>query len=228
MSETGNLNSKPQDCSGETNPEALNDVSPSALLQETADPLFRIPVFLSYATPYNRLQSLFLDRIIMELRNVLLFPRTLGVSDLETEVPIAAIRHMILSSYGLLAVAFRRVLIERAVSRPGTPREMVYTNQWLSSPYLQIEPSMAYQQGLPILILVENGVIQDGTLGGILELGATPFFIPRFSLDNEASIEAFFNSTFWKPIFMDWVGQVRAYYESLTSTVELQGKCRVF
>ncbi|KUO69105.1 MAG: hypothetical protein APF77_11295 [Clostridia bacterium BRH_c25] len=57
---------------------------------------------------------------------------------------------MVLSSYGMLSIAFRRVLPERAISRPGTARQRVYTNQWISSPYFQVEPAMAYQQGLPL------------------------------------------------------------------------------
>lgn len=188
----------------------------SNLLQETSQALYRVPVFLSYATPFNDLQTVFLERVINELRSVLLFPRTLGPTDQYTETPLASIRRMILSSYGLMAIAFRRVFVTKATSRPGSPREQTFENFWLSSPYLQIEPSMAYQRGLPLMLLVENGVSTNGVFGGILEQGAAPFTIITFSVENQQVINTFFNSTFWKETFADWNGQVRSGYDIQT------------
>lgn len=83
-------------------------LTPGQLLEESANALYRIPVFLSYATPYNALQTEFLERVIEEIRANLLFPRTLGRSDQNTETPLTAIRRMVISSYGLIAFAFRR------------------------------------------------------------------------------------------------------------------------
>lgn len=195
------------------------DVELRGLLEECANPLYRTPVFLSYATPYTELQQMFLTRVIKELREQLLFPRTLGVSEQTTESPLTAIKRIILSSFGMLSVAFHRVEIKDAVSRPDTPREKVYTGGWISSPYLQIEPSMAYQQGLPLMILAEEGTILDGVFGGILEQGATPFFIPRFTLDSEDTVLQFFNSVYWKSIFLNWASDVYNYYNSITNKV---------
>ncbi len=189
----------------------------SALLQETQQSFFRIPVFLSYASPFNTQQSKFLDRVIQEMYDNLLFPRTLGVSEQGYEAPLTSIRRIVLSSYGCLSVAFRRVLIRDAVSRPGTPREQVYNSGWLTSPYIQIEPSMAYQRGEPVMIMRENGVLNDSVFGGILEQGAAPLFIPAFSVDTDEQINQFFDSIFWKDPFLRWVAAVRDYYGVLTT-----------
>lgn len=186
------------------------------VFQDSSNPLYRIPVFLSYATPYNNLQSIFLNTIIEEIREQLLFPRTLGRSDQYVETPLTSIRRMMLSSYGLIAVAFRRAFVPKAISRPDSPQEQTFENFWLSSPYLQIEPSMAYQAGLPVMILVENGVSMNGTFGGILELGAGPFNIVQFNLTNEQSITNFFDNVFWQETFLDWVGRVRCCYNKKT------------
>jgi hypothetical protein len=185
-------------------------------LTDTSSALYRIPTFLSYATPYNALQSAFLDTVIAQTRENLLFPRTLGRSDQNTETPLEAIRRMIFSSYGLMAIAFRRSYVERAISRPGSPNEQVFDNFWLSSPYLQIEPSMAYQHGLPLAVFVENGVSMNGVFGGILQLGAAPINIVTFNLNNSSDITDFFNSVFWKETFLAWAGNVRAYYDRHT------------
>ena len=193
-----------------------NSQKTSNLLLETSQALYRIPVFLSYATPFNDLQTVFLERVINELRSNLLFPRTLGPSDQFTETPLTSIRRMILSSYGLMAIAFRRVFVTKATSRPGSPRQQIFENFWLSSPYLQIEPSMAYLQGLPLMLLVEDGVSTNSVFGGILEQGAAPFTIISFSVQNQELIDAFFNSSFWKETFADWSGQVRSGYNIQT------------
>lgn len=198
--------------------------SPAAVGATTAEPaaaeaesvLYRIPVFLSYATPYNSLQTLFLSGAVARIRRNLLFPRTLGRSDQNTEPPLTAIRRMILSSYGLIAFAFRRTHVESAVARPGSPDEETFENFWLTSPYLQIEPSMAYQFGMPVAIFVENGVSMNSVFGGILELGAAPISIITFNLNDPADIPAFFNSAAWRETFLNWTGQVRSFYSSKT------------
>jgi len=181
-------------------------------LTDTSNALYRIPTFLSYATPYNSLQSAFLDAVIIQTRDNLLFPRTLGRSDQYTEIPLISIRRMILSSYGLMAIAFKRAYVQDAISKPGSPSEQIFQNFWLSSPYLQIEPSMAFQHGLPVAIFVESGVSMNGVFGGILEIGAAPLSIVTFNLNSATDITDFFNSVYWKETFLDWVGNVRAYY----------------
>lgn len=192
------------------------DIQAADILAETDAAFFMIPVFLSYATPYNALESEFLAAVIEQMRENLLFPRTLGRSDQYTETPLTSIRRMVLSSYGLLAVAFRRTFVEQAASRPGTAREQTFTNFWLTNPYLQIEPSMAYQQGLPIVLFVESGVSTNSVFGGILEQGGAPFTIITFSLNSEQDIPDFFNSVFWKETFLDWTGNVRDCYDLRT------------
>lgn len=194
----------------------VQDFQLSTTLIDTSNALYKIPVFLSYATPFNSTQALFLERVIEEIRATLLFPRTLGRSDQYTETPLTAIRQMVISSYGLMAIAFRRAFVERAISRPGTPIEQTFENFWLSSPYLQIEPSMAYQQGLPVTIFVENGVSMNGVFGGILQLGAGPFNIITFDANNPQDVTNFFNSVNWRETFVDWVGEVRACYNKRT------------
>ena len=53
--------------------------------------------------------------------------------------------------------------------------------QWLTSSWLQVETSIAFQMGLPVLILREAGVIADG----VLEPDIIGDRTPEFSLDGE-------------------------------------------
>lgn len=67
---------------------------------------------------------------------------------------------------------------------------------------------MAYQIGLPILILKEKGVLGEG----ILEKGVTSTYMPEFDLDK--SMEEYFNSEEWKQLIGRWEGYVRKVVEN--------------
>jgi hypothetical protein len=94
--------------------------------------------------------------------------RTLGVTDYDMDAPLKAIRRLMLESNGMITVAFRRTYIERGTANYQTDiptlRAHQFTDSWLTSPWAHIEPAMAYQIGLPILLLREDGVIADGLL----------------------------------------------------------------
>lgn len=74
------------------------------------------------------------------------------------------------------------------------------SNQWLTSPYCQIEPAMAFQIGLPVLILRETGVIADG----ILERGVFGAYMPEFNLNG--NVDDYFASAEWGQIIQKWEG----------------------
>lgn len=195
-------------------------------LEDASNPLYKIPVFLSYATPYNSLQQEFLNHVIEEIKDRMLFPRTLGRTDQYTQTPLTGIRRMMLSSFGFMTIAFRRAFVIEAISRLCTPQQQTFENFWLSSPYIQIETAMAYQRGLPVMMLVEEGVSTNSVFGGVLEQGSGPFTIIRFNPQNQQSITDFFNSVFWKETFEDWAGKVRCYYDRLTSPEFSNNMCQ--
>ncbi|NKJ71803.1 hypothetical protein GFL38_05785 [Rhizobium leguminosarum bv. viciae] len=65
---------------------------------------------------------------------------------------------------------------------------------------------MAFQLGLPILILREEGVLAEG----VLEKGVTGLYLPEFSLATEQS---FISSDEFRHLFDQWGGYVRAVYK---------------
>ncbi|GAB6608345.1 hypothetical protein bcgnr5405_56020 [Bacillus cereus] len=127
----------------------------SIKLQEAIDQAFRIPVFLSTVNTLNQLQQQFLDRLILEIEQALLFPRTIPRSDQYPESPLTSIRRMILSSYGLIAINFQRFFVQGIKTNVGPfqPTEPF----WEGTPFSQIEPAMGYQYGLPLLLIRETG-----------------------------------------------------------------------
>lgn len=123
------------------------------------------------------------------------------------DAPLKAIRRLILESNGLITIAFRRTYIKKGTGRFRTDikdlTESSIDNKWLTSPWSQIEAAMAYQIGLPIIILRENGVLEEG----ILERGVVGLYMPEFNLDHP--IEDYFSSLEWNDMIGRWEGYVR-------------------
>ena len=173
-----------------------------------------ISIFLSYPKPFLRDQVNFIDAVKKHLSDRGFEGRTLGVTDYDMKEHLTAIRRLMLESNGLISIAFRRLKIENAIGKPasdiGEPDYRI-KDQWLTSPYCHIEPAMAFQVGLPILIFREQGVIAEG----ILEKGVTGTYLPEFNLSNP--INEYFESHHWKQIMGTWEGYVR-------SVVDYKGK----
>lgn len=167
-----------------------------------------ISVFLSYPKPCYGRQQVFVDKISKYLSERGFGPRTLGVTDYDMDAPLTAIRRLMLESNGLLTIAFRRTFVEKGTARLRTDidtlRDEPIDGRWLTTPWAHIEPAMAYQLGLPVLILREYGVLADG----ILERGVLGLYMPEFDL--EGAIDGYFQSAEWKGMIGKWEGYVRS------------------
>ena len=167
-----------------------------------------ISVFLSYPKPCFGAQETFIDRIKKCLAERGFAPRTLGVTDYDMDAPLTAIRRLMLESNGLLTVAFRRTFVTKGTARRRTDikglKPTPIHKKWLSTPWAHIEPAMAYQLGLPVLILREQGVLEDG----ILERGVIGLYMPEFDL--KKPMNTYFTSPEWSGIMDKWEFHVRA------------------
>jgi len=200
--------------------DALTALMNQPELIESSSRLFRIPVFLSMpsSSKLNNHQLQFITRLIREIRRELFFPRTLPKTEAYPEPPLTDVRRMILSSYGLVAanLALEKVRVietNGAVPLPTPPNNEF----WLGTPFSQIEPAMAYQYGLPLLLIIQSGVIMEGMYG----LGNGPFLIQTWNSKPDEpkpdDIDTFFNSVQWKEILKNWAAEVRNGYYIQTS-----------
>jgi len=167
----------------------------------------KISIFLSYPNPHLRRQQKFVERLEGYLRMRGWEPRTLSVTDY-IWMPLKAIRRLILESNGLITIAFKRALITKVRMRADADiaemEESKIRDMWLTSPYCHIEPAMAYQLSLPILILRKKGVIQER----LLEKGVVGTYMPEFSLDEESF--DYLQSPEWNDLVGKWEDFVRA------------------
>jgi hypothetical protein len=167
-----------------------------------------ISVFLSYPKPCFGNQKVFVEKIVSYLSERGIAPRTLGVTDYDMDAPLTAIRRLMLESNGLLTIAFRRTYVEKGTARLRTDietlKEEKLDGRWLTTPWAHIEAAMAYQLGLPVLILRESGVLADG----ILERGVVGLYMPEFDL--ERPMEDYLDAAEWRGIIGKWEGYVRS------------------
>lgn len=167
-----------------------------------------ISIFLSYPKPCFGRQKAFVEHINGYLTERGFGPRTLGVTDYDMDAPLTSIRRLMLESNGLLTIAFRRTFVEKGTMRLRTDittlSEDPIDGVWLTTPWAHIEPAMAYQLGLPVMILREKGVFADG----ILERGVVGLYMPEFDLDQP--MKDYFASTEWNGMIGKWEGYVRA------------------
>lgn len=176
--------------------------------QACIDRAYRIPIFLSTTTHLNDNQQRFLNRLILEIENALLFPRTLPLSESYPESILTDIRRLVSSSYGMLAVNFRRFKIQTVAVNDGPLPPS--TPVWEGSVYSQVEPSMAFQFGLPLLLVREEDTDANNGIwaGGIAPLN---LFIVWHS--ETQTVDQFFSTPEWRSAFANWCAQVRnAFY----------------
>jgi len=110
---------------------------------------------------------------------------------------------------GLISIEFKRTHAIAATKYSGADvagqSEQKMDDIWLTSPYCQIEPAMAFQLGLPILILREEGVLAEG----VLEKGVTGLYLPEFNLSSASS---YITGKECRHLLEQWGGYVRTVY----------------
>lgn len=172
----------------------------------------RIPVFLSYPRPHIAEQDAFINVLKDYLRSRGLQPRTLGVTDYDPDSPLKAIRRLMVESNGVITIAFKRTYIEKGINKyqcnVDGSEESDVQDIWLTSPWCHIEPAMAFQLGLPILIFREKGVLEEG----IMEKGVVGLYMPEFSLTDDP--EKNIKDPQWKQLLAKWEAHVRTVVEN--------------
>ena len=182
-----------------------------------------LPIFLSRATPQTSgetgaAQTSFLRALTEYLGTRGLEPWTVGDTHFAAH-GIDEIRGLINRANGMITVAFKRDrVLGRGVAAPPPPRlaDSLWTegpDTFVTTPWCHMEAAMAFQVGLPILILIEAGVRADGAL----EQGVIGEYPPTFELNGEVSdLDSCFgkDQEKWRQLVRTWEGNVREVVRS--------------
>ena len=169
----------------------------------------KITVFLSRPNPFLKEQVLFLERLQKTLDELGIRTITLQADNYDLSDSMNYLKGMIKRCYGIIVVAFRQYYIEKGFKKKGGlenpeffyPQEIDVSGQALTSPYCQIEGTIGFINDLPLLILNEKGIREEGVLQG----GRFCTKTDCFELSN---VEAFFSDKIVHQKIQIWAGKV--------------------
>lgn len=121
-------------------------------------------VFLSVGTTDNEEQEKMIVAIEERLRAEGIEPYTVGRSSFSSHAPLKAISKLMKECSGTIVIAMERMYFPNGVEKQGTKSEKHLNNVKLPTPWNQIEAAMGYSYNHPLMVMVEDGLRNDGLL----------------------------------------------------------------
>lgn len=121
----------------------------------------KLNVFLSIGRAYNAAQQEFRTELEAALERLDCQEITLDPKQRTSLQPLAEAREKIRASDAIIVVAFRRLHFESVVEFPDSELAKERKNQSLPTPWNSIEAAMGYGYGLPMLMIIEEGLHQE-------------------------------------------------------------------
>ncbi len=173
----------------------------------------KILVFLSRPNPFLYEQQIFLDKLKERLNTFDIKTITLQADNYDLTDTINYLEGMIKQCYGIIVVGFKQMFIDSGVKKRGAQndpqffksKETDLSGQALTSPFCHIEGTIGIINDLPLLIINEDGVREEGIITG----GRFSVKTENFDLKN---VDAFFNDKTVDRQIMVWIGKVLNRY----------------
>jgi hypothetical protein len=121
-----------------------------------------VPVFLSFGGPHRLDQQQFLQRLRLEMQQLGVEFRSLSTDSYSRSAPFDQIAELLMSCRAALIVGMDRSHAYAVIEREKSDRQKVYPDQYTPTAWNQIEGSMASALRLPIVILREHRLHQEG------------------------------------------------------------------
>jgi hypothetical protein len=155
-------------------------------------------VFLSVGRTFTDEQERFVSALELTLRTAGLNPRTVGRSDFSSKAPLRRIAEVLEECHGSVVLAFERSRAPQWVDRPGSPEEQQFDDARFPTVWNEIEASMSYAKRLPLLVLVQSGLRDDGLLEARYD-----WYVQWIDLQ-----EASLRTNEFQAVLADWVKEV--------------------
>ena len=179
-----------------------------------------IPIFLYHPPPIDSSQRQFLRTLRDLLRMRGFIPRVIDGWDIHPQssggslntARLEAIRRLISETDGVMCIAFRQTYIASGVKlSPSSDyySEVPVVREWITSPWVHVANAMAWQAGLPLLVVRDEDVFEQGPLeagNGILAL------MMRLDVASDGGWVAqdLIESPHWNTVGGQWEQQCRA------------------
>ena len=121
-------------------------------------------VFVSVGSTANDTQESFVRAVEDRLRAEGLIPHTVGRNTFSSDSPFKAINELMTRCSGVVVIALERLYVAQGTEKRGGPNQSSFSDVRMATAWNQIEAAMAYCRGIPLLVLVEDGLRADGLL----------------------------------------------------------------
>lgn len=123
-------------------------------------------VYISVGSAATAVQAEAVDTIFRVLETTGLSPRQMEKNEWSFEQPLRAIRRVIGECDGAVVIAFSRYHFPSGTERQKNETEEPLVDVRFPTVWNQIEAAMAYTRELPLLVIAEHGLRDDGLLEG--------------------------------------------------------------
>lgn len=135
-------------------------------------------VFISMGTPRadaakqfrNELEALLRDRCGVN-------PRIIGKNEYPPGNPLTHIRDVMRGCHGVVVVAYERLFLEAGMVRRGELDQEAISDRTYTTPWNHIESAMAYNLDLPIYILCQRNLTEEGLIESKIDWWVQPIDI---------------------------------------------------
>jgi hypothetical protein len=124
-----------------------------------------LPVFLSAPTPHLPTQHAFLTQVKETLQANAMIPRVVERRDGDSRSTLVPINEAMSACFGTVAIVLARSLVVEGLEYVGSTYQRDISTRYLTTPWIHIEVALAFQLGLPILLLKEDLVYSEGVFG---------------------------------------------------------------
>jgi len=167
-----------------------------------------LKVFLSVGRTCNDQQEKFVQTIEKYLQMNGLIPQTVGRTYFSSQQPLVAIAELMQQCAGTIVLAFERMHVIEAIEKRGNPKGARWQSVNLPTVWNQIEASMGYMLGHPLLVIVEENMKNEG----LLEMGYD-WYVKQVTLEDNVLADPEFVG-----VMADWKRRVEAYQRQLSQT----------
>lgn len=123
-----------------------------------------LDVFLSVGGTSSERQETFVRAVEDRLRSEGLIPHTVGRNTFSSDAPLKAVTELMDKCSGTVVIALERMYFASGIEKRGGPKEAALADVKLPTPWNQIEAAMSYVRGLPLMVIVEDGLKDEGLL----------------------------------------------------------------
>jgi hypothetical protein len=123
-----------------------------------------INVFVSVGGTATEQQEAFVRAVEARLRSEGIIPHTVGRNTFSADAPLKAVSDLMDRCSGTIVIALERSYFTSGMEKRGSTKEIALTDIKLPTPWNQIEATMAYTRGLPLMVVVESGLKSEGLL----------------------------------------------------------------